>query len=226
VTASDAVAQAYRQFEGYSWPTDLWVCEQCGPEWSADDLRATPLHELTLPQLVAVHVMSLDDGALRYVLPRLLELLLTTPAPVFDFRMSDLAHRLPSWRPDEQAAVRRFAGAVWFELLAGHPAELGYFCDVATALELLEWCGLPVIEYLDVLRASDAPSAALHLADLVDAVCTTREPFESVSRATVFDWLRDAATGDRLEQAFFVADSPETARRLSSAHDMWAVCCR
>ena len=223
MTLSDSVEQVYRQFGGYSCPPDLWVCEQCGPEWSADDIRATPVRSLSLPQLVAVHVMSVDDDTLRYFVPRLMELMLTTPAPVFDFRMSDLAGRLPLWRPQEQTAVRRFAEAVWSELLTRHPAALGYFSDVPTALDLLEWCGLSVIGHLDALRAAETPAAALNLADLV---CTTKEPFESVSGAMVFTWLRDAATGDRLEQAFFGADSPETARRLSDAHELWAVCCR
>jgi hypothetical protein len=64
------------------------VCEQCGPQWSAADIRATPLRSLSLPQLVAVHVMSLDDNALRRFFPRLMELMLQTPSPVFDFRLA------------------------------------------------------------------------------------------------------------------------------------------
>ncbi|HKV21889.1 MAG TPA: hypothetical protein VJR50_22890, partial [Mycobacterium sp.] len=193
---------------------------------SADDIRATPVRSLSLRQLVAVHVMSVDDDTLRYFVPRLMELMVTTPAPVFDFRMSELAGRLPLWQPEEQAAVRLFAEAVWSELLSSHPAALGYFSDVPTALDLLEWCGLSVIEHLDALLAAGTPAAALHLADLVDVMCTMNEPFESVSSARVFTWLRDAGTGERLEQAFYGADSPETARLLSDAHELWAVCCR
>jgi hypothetical protein len=88
VRLSDSVERNYRQFAAYPCPADLWVCEQCGPQWSAADIRATPLRSLSLPQLVAVHVMSLDDNALRRFFPRLMELMLQTPSPVFDFRLA------------------------------------------------------------------------------------------------------------------------------------------
>ena len=221
-----AVAQIYRQFAEYPCPTSPWVCEQCGPEWSSDDIRATPLGELTLPQLVAVHVMAVDDNALRYYFPRLMELILATQAPVFDFRMSDLSQRLPGWQPEESATVRRLAEAVWAELVDSYPPALGYFSDIPTALDLLVWCGLPVVDSLDVLRANRGLPAALHLADLVDAVFSNRDPFESASRTTVVEWMRDDTTGERLEQAFFAADAEETARRLAAAHELWTVCCR
>lgn len=220
------VAQVYRQFSAYPCPASPWVCEQCGPQWSADDIRATPLRKLSLPQLVAVHVMAADDDALRYYFPRLMELMLEMQAPVFDFRMSYLSHRLPGWRPEESAAVRGLAEAVWSELADSYPPALGYFSDIPTALDLLVWCGLPVVEHLDLLRADGRQSAALHLADLVDAVCSNRDPFESASRATVVEWMRGAITGERLEHAFFAADSPEVARQLSAAHELWTVCCR
>jgi hypothetical protein len=226
VNGSAAVEQIYRQFAAYSCPASAWVCEQCGPEFSPEDIRATPLRSLSLPQLGAVHVMSLDDDALRYFFPRLMELMLTTPAPVFDFRMSDLKRRFPGWRPEESTAVRRLAGAVWSELLAHYPAVLGYFSDCPTALELLDWCALSVPEYLDMSRTGDSLAAAMHLADLIDAVFTTTDPFESVSRTTVVDWLTASATGQRLERAFFTTDSPEAALRLSTAHELWTVCCR
>lgn len=222
MTPSAAIEQIYETFCGYPFPESLSVCEQCGPQWSIEDIRAAPSRALTLPQLVAVHVMSLDDDALRHFFPRLMELMLATPAPVFDFRMSDLAVRLPLWTDEERVAVRQFAGAVWSGLLAEYPAALGYFSDCPTALDLLTWCGLPLEEHLDMLRES----SVLHLADLVDAVFTSNDPFQSASRTTVVEWMRDAATGERLEQAFFAAESPDTARRLSAAHELWTVCCR
>jgi hypothetical protein len=222
--AADA-EQIYRRFVAYPLPAEMWVCEQCGPEWSAEDIRTTPLRALTLPQLVAVHVMSVDDDALRYFLPRLMDLV-ATQAPVFDFRLSDFKNRLPAWRPEEQAAVRGLADAVWSALLLNHPAGLGYFSDCPSALDLIDWCGLPIADHLDMLGSVDSLPAALHLADLVDAVFAGSRPFESVSRTTVVEWLRAATTGERLEQAFFAADSPEEALRLSAAHELWTVCCR
>jgi hypothetical protein len=223
VSLSDRVEAVYRQFAGYSRPVDVWVCEQCGPEWSADDIRAVPLRSVSLPQLVAVHVMSLDDDALRHFFPRLMELMLQTPSPVFDFRLSDIKDRLPRWLPAERAAVGALADAVWSELLARYPLALGYFSDCPSALDLLDWCGLPLRCHLDSLLTDDA---ARHLADLVDAVFTTREPFESASRTMVLDWLATPAVGDRLQAAFFSADSDEAARQLSAAHELWTVCAR
>ena len=111
-------------------------------------------------------------------------------------------------------------------LLLNHPAGLGYFSDCPSALDLIDWCGLPIADHLDMLRSVDSLPAALHLADLVDAVFAGSRPFESVSRTTVVEWLRAATTGERLEQAFFAADSPEEALRLSAAHELWTVCCR
>jgi hypothetical protein len=96
VTVPARVEESYRRFAGYSLPANLWVCEQCGPEWTAESIRATPLRSVSLPQLTAVHVMSLDDDSLRHFFPRLMELMLNTPAPVFDFRLADLKFRLPS----------------------------------------------------------------------------------------------------------------------------------
>ena len=40
----------------------------------------------------------------------------------------------------------------------------------------------------------------------------------------MLDWLTDPAIGDRLQEAFFAADSEEAARQLSAAHELWAVC--
>ena len=99
--------------------------------------------------------MPLDDDALRHFFPRLMELMLQTPSPVFDFRLADLKDRLAGWQSDESAAVRELADAVWSELLVGYPPALGYFSD-CPALDLLAWCGLPLVAYLDSLRTADA----------------------------------------------------------------------
>jgi hypothetical protein len=222
----DAVERVYEQFAGYACPWDLWVCEQCGPEWSTEDIRATPLRALSLPQVVAIHVMSLDDDGLRHFFPRLMELMLHTRSPVFDFRLADLKDRLRDWQPRELAAVRQLAEAVWAELLVGYPPALGYFSDCPSALDLLDWCDLPLTAYLDSLLSADSLPAARHLADLLDAVLTRTQPFESASKAMVLDWLRDPAVGRRLEHACYQADSAEVAHQLSAAHELWTVCAR
>ena len=53
-----------------------------------------------------------------------------------------------------------------------------------------------------------------------------REPFESASKTTVLDWLKEPAVGDRLQGGFFAAHSDEAARQLSAAYELWTVCAR
>lgn len=220
------VEEIYELLARYPLPADIWVCEQCGPEWTAESIRATPLGSVSLPQLTAVHVMSLDDDSLRHFFPRLMELMLTTPAPVFDFRLADLRSRLPTWQADEQQAVRRLAEAVWSQRLDFYPCRLGYFSDCSSALDLLAWCDLDLAARLKLLATAETQPAARHLADLIDSVFTMRDPFESASNATVRAWLRDPAIGERLQAAFFAADSDDAAEQLSRAHEMWTVCAR
>jgi hypothetical protein len=216
-----SVERLYRQFSVYPRPSDITVCPQCGPEWSRADIIATPLRSLSLAQLGAVHVMSLDDDGLRHFFPRLMELMLETPAPVFDFRVADFKTRIPAWQYAEVSAVRQFAEAVWARLLATYPAELGYFSDCPSALELLDWCGLSLTEHLNSALAVDTVAAARHLADLVDVVFIRRGRFETLSRPTVLKWMRNPVVGERLQAAFFAADSDESARQLADAHELW-----
>src|SRR6185369_13268205 len=100
---ADPIERTYDRFAEYPAPAQLWVCPQCGPEWSAEDIRTTSLRSLSLAQLVAIHLMSLDDDSLRHFFPRLMELLLQTASPVFDFRLTDLKDRSPGWPAVESA---------------------------------------------------------------------------------------------------------------------------
>lgn len=102
------------------------------------------LKSVSLPQLCAVHVMTLDNDSLRHFFPRLMELVLSTSEPVFDFRLSDLQERLPSWQPDEQATVRELADAVWGQ----------------SALDFVVWCDLDPITRLDSLTTAGTQAAA------------------------------------------------------------------
>jgi hypothetical protein len=81
----------YTAFACYRLPDDLQVCEQCGPEWTAQDIRSSPLRSLSLLQLEAIHLMSLDDNGFRHFFRRSIELLLTDPAPVFAFDLGPTA---------------------------------------------------------------------------------------------------------------------------------------
>jgi hypothetical protein len=79
--------------------------------------------------------------------------------------------------------------------LSSYPVELGYFSDCPSALDLLDWCGLPLADHLDSMVAIESLSAAGHLADLVDAVFTRRNPFETAPRAIVLTILLHLQTG-------------------------------
>ncbi len=96
--------------------------------------------------------------------------------------------------------------------------------DIPSAIDFLDWCGLDIAAHLDHLTTVERLSAARHLADLIDVVLTMRDPFESTSKTTVLDWLTNPAIGERLQAAFFAADSDEVAAHLSNAHELWTVC--
>ncbi|MCV7302728.1 hypothetical protein H7J93_24185 [Mycobacterium barrassiae] len=160
MTASASVELIYERFARYRFPANISVCEQCGPEWTSESIRATPLRSVSQPQLIAVHVMSLDDDSLRHFFPRLIEVMLQTDAPVFDFRLADLKARLPQWEPDERQTVVNLAEAVWSELLGSYPCDLGYFSDAPSAVDFLDWCGLDLRAHLDFLTTVEMPSAA------------------------------------------------------------------
>jgi hypothetical protein len=199
-------------------------CVRSAPELTAADVSATPLGSLTFGQLTAIHVMALDDDALRHYVPRLMELLLVTPSPVVDFRVSELKSRIGAWTPPERMAAEQLAESVWTAMLSNYPLNLGYFSDCASAVDLLDWCGLPLVPRLDRLTATDLLPPARHLATLVDDVFTNSEPFETADKATVVDWLGAAAVGARLQDAFFSAGSDAAARELSAAHQLWTAC--
>ena len=85
---------------------------------------------------------------------------------MFDFRLADIKSRLQAWQSRETSDVKQLAEAVWTQLLASYPAELGYFSDCPSALDMLDWCGLPLTAHLGSMVAADSLSAARHLADL------------------------------------------------------------
>jgi hypothetical protein len=183
------VAPLYERFGNYECPADLWVCEQCGPEWSSADIRGAPLRSLSLLQLEAVHVMSLADNDFRYFFPRLIELLLLQDSPVFAFSLAQLKGRTPGWQPAENDGVRRLVDDLWRALLERFPADLGYFSDAPTLIDFTYWCDIPLRPHLDRWRALKTDAAAAHLADLADYLGMMREPVDPAVKDEVLDWL-------------------------------------
>lgn len=204
------IERLYTAFAGYGLPADLQVCEQCGPQWSAADIRSTPLRSLSLPQLEGVHVMSLEDNDFRYFFPRLVELLLAEDGPVFAFCLAALRGRVPSWPAPERAAVHEFVAELWTRLLASFPADLGYFSDSPTLIDFTYWCDEPLEEYLRGWQSLATVPAALHLADLLEYLSWIGEPEEPAVTPLVREWLRRPIIGQRLQDA-----------NLPAAVDLW-----
>lgn len=210
-----AVEDLYLRFDRYPLPRSLTVCEQCGPEWSAADIRSTPLRSLTLVQLEALHVMSLRDDEFRHFFPRLIESLLAEPSPVFAFDLSKLRGRTLSWPAPERAAVANVVTDLWHALLSDYPAELGYFSDSPTLIDFTYWCDQPLQTQLDRWQLNDTLAAAQHLGELVEWAFTVREPIEPAVKQPVLDWLRQPVIGERL-----------IAADLDDAEELWRICGR
>lgn len=207
------VAELYRHFARYPFPARSEVCEQCGPEWTVADIRRTPLREISLLQLEALHVMSLDDNDFRHFFPRMIEALLSEFGPVFAFSLASLRGRTPQWPDAEAALVRRLVDTLWTELLGTFPAQLGYFSDAPTLIDFTYWCDAPVPEYLQHWQRLETRPAAEHLADLVDYVYTIGEPEEPAVKPVITEWLRQRKIGERLRNA-----------GCDGAYELWSVC--
>jgi len=188
------------------------VCEQCGPEWTARDIRSTPLRSLSLPQLEAIHLMSLDDNAFRYFVPRLIDLLLGEKAPVFAFDLARLRVRVPTWPEPERAAVHDLVDALWHDLLASFPAELGYFSDSPTLIDFTYWCDEPLDPRLQRWQSLTTTAAAEHLADLLEYISYIGEPNEPAVKPLILQWLRQPIIGTRLRDA-----------NCAAAHELWSL---
>lgn len=210
---ADTVEDLYTRFSGYPLPRTLAVCEQCGPEWSAADIP--PLRSISLSQLEALHLMSLEDDDFRHFFPRLIELLIAEKSPVFAFDLSRLRGRVPSWPAPEAAAVARLVDDLWQNLLDSYPADLGYFSDSPTLIDFTYWCDQPVQVYLDRWQSIDTVPAAQHLGYLVDWVFTVREPLAPAVKEPVLHWLRQPVIGERLSSA-----------NLEAAEELWRICGR
>ncbi|MBB3605061.1 hypothetical protein FHT40_004745 [Mycolicibacterium sp. BK556] len=212
---TDVAAPLYTAFARYPLPRELAICEQCGPQWSIDDIRSTPLRSLSLPQLEALHVMSLSDDHFRHFFPRLIELLADEKAPVFAFNLRGLRQRIPRWPTTEKEAVGQLVDDLWRRLLAHHPAEIGYFSDGPTLIDFTYWTDQPLQPHLDRWSATGTVAAAQHLGELVEAAFTTREPFDPAVKEQVLTWLRQPTIGECLGAA-----------NLDAAEELWRVCGR
>lgn len=125
--------------------------------------------------LVAIHVLSLPEDALRHFLPRVLETLLSDRWAAFEFGLSGLEGRTTDWPLAERNAIDNVLGTAWEILLETYPTALGYVTSATDLLELADQFDLPISDFLDVIDQRPDPAADLHLASLVEFAYTTSE---------------------------------------------------
>ncbi|MBQ1019141.1 hypothetical protein KBX71_14885 [Micromonospora sp. D93] len=155
----------------------------------------------------------------KALLPVLLERLLVSE----DLEPIIVLGKLPgqewrTWPRVEQDAVDAYLDAVWRSLLADHPSRLGSFTGPATFLDAARAAGERVERFLDVWDATLTPSADRHLAETV-----ARLNFTNQRPSTVGDWLRRAATRDRLHRAWERDYDSQWADDLAQAYDLLRV---
>ncbi|TWP51917.1 hypothetical protein FKR81_13845 [Lentzea tibetensis] len=106
-------------------PAEVACCDHCVDPAKLEPFTSVPLRSLTAEQVGVFWLKSGtigDEGFVRYLLPRFLELISTGEIDDFD---SDYYLRLvttgyPAWTTREQAAVVRYLRALWTAGLAGH----------------------------------------------------------------------------------------------------------
>ncbi|RAO34810.1 hypothetical protein ONO23_02540 [Micromonospora noduli] len=152
----------------------------------------------------------------KALLPVLLEHLLGSD----DLEPAIVLGKLPrqewrTWPRVEQEAVDAYLDAVWRSLLAYHPSRLGSFTDPATFLDAAHAAGERVERFLDVWDATLTSSADRHLAEMV-----ARLNFAKPKPSVLGDWLRRAATRERLHHAWERDYDSPWADGLAQAYDL------
>ncbi|MGY4654164.1 hypothetical protein [Mycobacterium sp. URHB0021] len=183
------------------WRLRSYGCPQCGPEWSAEDIRSAPLRSLNLAQLVAIHLMSLDDDSLRHFFPPYARMAaggVGRRRAAGRRRLVRTADRLPG-RPPLLPRLSVRAGSPGLVRIAvdGHSRGLAHRRDGARR---------------------EAPRRSCRR-------CPHHRPAVPIrfqdNGARV---LRTPRIGDRLQEASFAAGTDVAARQLSAAHELWTVC--
>jgi hypothetical protein len=91
---AEAITRLYMVFDHYPRPEELAVCPMCATaEVDSARLARADLRDWSDADLVAIHVLSLPDDALRHVLPRVFEVLLGDQWTAFEFGLNRLKGR-------------------------------------------------------------------------------------------------------------------------------------
>jgi hypothetical protein len=217
-----AITRLYTAFGQYPRPNDFDVCTYCSTaDVDPSRLAQANLRDWSDADLVAIHVLSLPDDALRHFLPRVFEVLLGKQWSAFEFGLSGLKGRTVDWPPPERKAIDHVVKKAWKTLLSSYPAAIGYVSTATDILELAEQLDLPIESFLASADQKVTPTADLHVASLVDFAYTTSD---KPTTAPIKAWLARPAIGERLEAAFYRADDEAAATELAAAYELWQVC--
>lgn len=217
-----AITRLYTVFAHYPRPAQPPICPLCATaDVDPTRLAHADVRDWSAADLVAIHVLSLPDDALRHFMPRVLETILGERWAAFEFGLSGLKGRTTDWPLAERDAIDEVLKSAWATLLADYPIALGYVSCAVDALELADELDLPIPEFLSIIDQTYSPTTDLHLASLVEFAYTTSD---KAAAAPVKTWLERPAIGIRLEEAFYHAEDDPTARILAAAHELWQVC--
>ncbi|WP_131829101.1 hypothetical protein [Mycobacterium numidiamassiliense] len=219
---AEAITRLYSVFDCYRRPGELAVCPRCAAaDVDPARLARADVRDWSDADLVAIHVLSLPDDALRHFLPRVFEVLLGDQWAAFEFGLKRLKGRTIGWPLAERDAIDNVLKTAWERMLATYPTAIGYVSSAADLLELADQLDLPISSFLDIMDQRPVAAADLHLASLVDFAYTTSE---NVVSAPIKAWLTRPAIGQRLEDAFHHATDDATADSLAAAHELWQTC--
>lgn len=219
---AEAITRLYTVFDRYPRPAELAICPMCATaDVDPARLAHADVRDWSDADLVAIHVLSLPDDALRHFLPRVFEALLGDQWAAFEFGLNGLKGRTTGWPLAERNAIDNVLKTAWAILLAIYPTSLGYVSSAADLLELADQLDLPIPNFLDIIDHQPNPATDLHLASLIEFAYTTSD---KATAAPIKAWLTAPTIGARLEEAFYHATDDTIASTLATAHELWQTC--
>ncbi len=232
---SRAIERTYDVFGGYDGPSGLEFCEHCHETACAPALRDTDLRDLDAAQVRCVTYAASPESSidLRYVLPRLLELLPAGEPLEPEVVLSQpVAAAWRDWPEPEQEALDAYAVAYWDSVLAEFPG-------VVRAEDAL--CGLALLTgeltpYLATWTDDVQAPAIRHCAriintELAESLATLRPmqlsgPYWADCRdahGQALAWLLAQGRLATFEAAAHADDDPDTVAELSHAFEVLAL---
>jgi hypothetical protein len=231
----EAVARVYDAFHGYQFPKPEPAIKNARK--ALDALASSRLRDHTAEELNefihTAHFATKDPSALKYFLPRILELCVIQGSLPFDIEL--VAARLAAadwthWPAEERGAVAEFLFAVWSGVLSARSEmfeEMLFTAD--TWLCALGVAAGNISHFLDQWAERILePTARLHLAAfviinveaLVDDAPLFSAYWEEDAQAQALSWLksRNLLEALALPHQTGLADGERT--RLREAHDL------